>query len=304
MDIKQAKRLTDFLLRKWRMQPYLNLNIFLDRLWEGIAQPIYRNTNTFEFSLVSFEKKLRFLHIYFYDSSLSLDLIKVLRRKRIESIINIIKYTNHNLKLKYNLRILSDIIHLDNNALHPIQFGCEINKNNVPVIKVYFSHIGNSANRHYLLREIYDFLGFKQKMIKEYFLSKEIDAIGFDFFHNGNYKVKFYPFNQPPFDIKKIKKTYYKYQSNNDKYLNSYFTLIKKLPLRHLGFLYRISEDFNNINSAKIWARLQEPIFLSKDLKVKSLIEWWNYSRDIIEYAAGKISYLTLENEKLGVYFR
>ncbi|MEK6727167.1 MAG: hypothetical protein AABY28_00640 [Candidatus Omnitrophota bacterium] len=307
MKTKQAGKLVISLSEEWKVNSFLNLNKITKELGGSICRD-YSDFNTFEFTLVSFEKTVRFLHLNFYKQDVSRDKIKILRERRVKSIVSIVKYLNKNPGLKYNFEILRGLASIIDDTSWPIQFGYEAGRDKSPVIKVYISIVGSNSNGAYFLKKLCALLGLKWEGLKSIFSRSDIDAIGIDLLHNGCHRLKIYTYFRPPFNLLNIRKIYKKYREDRDEYLDLYLGGIENMPLRHVGLLYRISKD-SFIESVKIWARLEKPIpFKLLQPIMKSaparLNRWLISASDIIKSGGGRVSYLTLENKKIGVYFR
>jgi hypothetical protein len=306
MKSKQAKELVNYLSKARKISSALNLNRIIDRLEESARGP-HGNFNTFEFSFVYPENNIRLLHINFYKSHTPIKLSAALKF-RMDSLMDIFKYANHRLKLKYDLETLRDTFLLAEDILCPIQFGCEVNMSAAPIMKEYFSVIDSEDCLH-LLKKVCLLLGLNfQKLEKEFVSALPLDTIGIDFLPNGRRNLKIYPYYQQPFNLSDIRKAYQRYRSSNDQFLEPFMAWIRQIPLRHIGFLCRVSKD-SEIDSVKIWTRMEKSIPCDllppcKSLKSDRLQNWLNDSKNIIKSFELMISYLTLENNNLGIYFR
>ena len=306
MESKQAKKLVNFLSNKNKVCQSLNLHMIINRLDMGIYRPC-SNFNTFEFSFISPGNTIRLLHINFYKSRTLPELSEALKY-RMDSIMGIFEFANQKLGSKYDLKILRDAFLLAQDVLCPVQFGCEVDGSAAPIMKEYFSVIDNK-DCGYLIKEISILLGINfQKLEKEFISARPLDTIGIDFLSNGRCNLKIYPYYQQPFNLSDIRKAYQRYRSSNDQFLEPFMAWIRQIPLRHIGFLCRVSKD-SEIDSVKIWTRMEKSIPCDllppcKSLKSDRLQNWLNDSKNIIKSFELMISYLTLENNNLGIYFR
>ena len=306
MKIEQARKLVILLSKEWKIDPFFSLNKITNELNGSICQP-YSDFNTFEFPLVSFEKSVKFLHLNFYKPDVSYDKVKILGEKRTRAITSILKYINKKSGFKYNFWILKCVASVIKDTSWPVQFGYEACKDKPPVIKIYISVARNNSNSCFL-KKLCDVSGFRWRKLEKIFSRNRIDSVGFDLLHNGLHRLKIYTYFEPPFDLLNMRKIYKEYNKSQDKYLDSYLKWIKNMPLRHVGLLYRISED-SSVGSVKIWARLEKPApfkLLRPIIKPAParLSRWLISACDIIKSARAKVAYLTLENGKIGVYFR
>jgi len=294
----QVQNLILSLTKKWDIYSSLDLNKITKMLWSSSLGGSSGGLNTFESSLVSSEKAIRLLHLNFYKPGLPYNKIRALRKKRIASITSIISYANKESGFKFNLNILKGLTSSIDNTSWPVQFGYTLKKNKPPVIKIYLSVISDNAQCGYLMEKLCALLGLSWRKLKNNFLDTQFDAIGIDFLHNGCCRLKIYTILRPAFNLSDIPRAY----------LGPYLAVIGKIPLRHIGFLYRIDKT-SRIESVKIWARLKKPTpFKSLQPIMKPvparLNSWLISTGAIIEGISAGVSYLTLENKEIGVYFR
>ncbi|MCX5696214.1 MAG: hypothetical protein NTW18_06145 [Candidatus Omnitrophica bacterium] len=308
MQGAQVQNLILSLTKKWDIYSSLDLNKITKMLWSSSLGGSSGGLNTFESSLVSSERAIRLLHLNFYKPGLPYNKIRVLRKKRIESIASIISYVNKESGFRFNLNILKDLTSSMDDTSWPVQFGYTLKKNKPPVMKIYLSVISDNAQCGYLMERLCALLGLSWLKLKNNFLDTQFDAIGIDFLHNGCCRLKIYTILRPAFNLSDIPRAYRKYQNSKDIYLGHYLAVIGKIPLRHIGFLYRIDKT-SRIESVKIWARLKKPTpFKSLQPIMKPvparLNSWLISTGAIIEGISAGVSYLTLENKEIGVYFR
>lgn len=306
MEIKQSKTLLDAFSRNSRINNLLNLNLIMDKLWYDIAQE-YSSVNTFEYSLLFSKNEIRLLHLKFYNPHTPVNLIKVLREKRTELITDIVKYFNHKLRYKYNFQIIKQISSFIDDTRWPIQFGYDINDDFSGAVKIYFSTIDNNGKCVDFIQKICKLLNLKWGKLEKYFSGKQFDAVGLNLLPDGHCKLKIYTFYSVPFDLSEIKRLYQEHYRRKNIYLKPYFMLMEAISLKHIGFLYRIAEN-SSIESVKIWMRLQQlasPSLLRKmKFKSRKLEKWLHNCYKIVNSVKSNISYLTLENKKIGFYFR
>ena len=308
MNYHQSKTLIKFLRDRWRISSAFDLDDLIEELESSVSIP-FSYFNTFEFSLNSSEKMIRPLHLNFYKANLSLKIIDKLRIKRVNAIRRIAKGANQLPKRKwtYNKDIISHLYRLTRNTPWPIQFGCSIGQNDAPVLKIYISITDDSVSCEEKLRELCHILELEWGKLESVFHNERYDAAGIDLTPNGHCALKIYTYYVPPFDYAHIKQIYQKYQRHESAILDQYLTWIKQIPLRHIGFLYRISAD-SSISAIKIWARLKRPTPYTHlpvlSLTKKELTDWWKGIQQYLNKVNGGISYVILEDQSVGVYFR
>ena len=311
MNGLQSKTLIKLLAEKWGISSALDLDNLIAELDNSFFSPL-STSNTYEFSLNAFEKTIRPLHLNFYRPSLPLEIINKLRLKRVNAIRRIVRGANHlfSKEWKYNTNIINYLYQLANKTPWPIQFGCSINQIDAPVIKVYLSITDNATSRlscEETVLELCRFLELEWENFRDVFCNDRYDAVGVDLMSDGRCALKIYTYYVPPFDYAHIKQTFQKYQRDENVMLDPYLTWIKQMSLRHVGFLYRISAD-SCIGAIKIWARLEKATLHEHlpvlSLSKRELCSWWEGIPLILHKVAGKISYVILEEQSLGVYFR
>jgi len=307
MNALQAKNFIKIVSKEWSKRQKKLIYSIIDIISSNPYRE-YMSASFFEFSLVSFELEVGLLHINFYKNNLPLNIInkiRAYRRSLISKIFHILSKESGN---EYNLEIIDSVLDLAKGTRWPIQFGVELSKT-CKRIKIYFSpELTENDLVLDKIKHIADRLRLNAKKITKKFLYENFDAIGFDFLNNGKNNLKIYTFYPSPFDISSIKKVFCRHQPEDDKYLKAYLARVKKMQLKHIGFLYRIS-DRSNVDSVKIWSRFEK--FINPKLLLPGIS---SRSRNLeaqadilgrtIESVKGKVSYLTLEGQRLGFYFR
>lgn len=308
MNSHQSKVLIKYLFERWGASSSLDLDNLIDELDNSVSVSLSR-FNTFEFSLNSSKKHIRPLHLNFYPPGAPPGIMSKLRHKRVEAIQRIVSRVNQLSppKWKYSVRIINRLNQLTEKTPWPIQFGCSFDLNNAPIFKVYLSITDDSVSCEEKLRELCRILELEWWKIESVFYNVKYDAVGVDLSPNGHCALKIYTYYVPPFDHAHIKQIYQKYQRHESAILDQYLTWIKQIPLRHIGFLYRISAD-SSIGAIKIWARLKKATPLSHlpglSLVNMQLADWWEETQLIMNKLNSDISYVVLEDQSLGVYFR
>ncbi len=313
MNSYQTKQLIKFLAENWSINSTDSLEKIIDLLELGLDKNNSR-WNTFEGSLVSFEKKIRLLHLNFYKPSLAPSLIKKAKKRRKDSIINIFTFLNQEFDVEYNKKLLGQVLALNQGISWPLQFGFEKTRKVPPKLKIYFSLVDEKGfiDQRLIfdrLKKLCLVFKFSWSGLKDEFKDNDFDALAVDFLPNGKASLKVYPFYQPPqlylTEIREIYQNFFK--KKKDKYLTDYFSSIENLPMRHIGFLYRFSHS--NSAGLKIWTRFQKNgvspqkinQFLIGSDKTK---QWLKETASLIKKYQARLSYLTLENQKIGLYFR
>ncbi len=311
MDSLQSKALIELLAEKWGISSSLDLDNLIGELDNSVLPP-FSISNTYEFSLNASEKTIRPLHLNFYRPGLPSEIINKLRLRRVNAIRRIVKWANHlsPKRWNYNIDIINYLYRLTEKTPWPIQFGCSIDQNDAPVIKVYLSITDNTTSRlscEEKLRKLCGFLELEWENLEDVFRNDRYDAVGIDLTPDGRGALKIYTYYVPPFDYTRIKQTFQKYQRDKNVLVDSYLSWIKQMSLRHIGFLYRISAD-SRVGAIKIWARLEQatphahlPVL---SLSNRELSDWWEGVPLILNKATSKMSYVILEEQSLGVYFR
>jgi len=306
MDNIQAGNFIKYLDNKWRIGKALDMGWLLDILYRGAPQS--RSCYyTFEFSLVSKDKSLRLLHLNFYNHSTN-DLMLDILKKRATSISRIIKYIKSTSGYKYDATIMRRIFTLSSDFLLPVQFGIVLDNKGVQAIKLYLSIVNQNVKQVILFASLCRLLDLKQQRLKRCFTNMHLDAIGIDFLPDCSFALKIYACQSEPVDLDYIASIYGRQLKRRDKLLRPFMSLIEEISTKEVGFLWRVSGD-SQIGSIKIWARLRESIpfaALPHPAMVKgtSLGTWLESAGSIINRVKGRVSYLTLENEKPGIYFR
>jgi len=304
MNLKETKKLARSLTEEWGIKYNFDIDFIIDSLQYSVLEA-YSDFNTFEFSLVSNNKSIRLLHLNFYKCNLGNGIIKRTNEKRIESILRLIKCINKKTGSNYNIELAKSTMDLASDLSLPIQVGLEVRNRCNPIIKLYFSIVNNSCdNSAYSL--IYNILEIK-KEITNLFINKQLDAIGIDFLHDSASRSKIYTRYNDLSDIGYFRDIYNKYNKITNVEVDLYLNLVNTIDLKHIGFLYRVSDNAK-IDSVKVWARLRNPITLPSsginNEGLKKVIKWWDCPKDLINQLRGKISYVVLENDRKGVYLR
>lgn len=305
MNINKSKRLITILTRRWGIKSHLNWSKTFDMI-EKDATLSYSSFHTFEFSFKMSDKNVRPLHLNFYKLYVPKSILKELKRIRADIIRQIILNAQNN-ECNYKIAALDKLCSLTGQESWPIQFGCEVNMDGLPLFKIYVSIINEHFKARKIINNLCAFLKLNWPRIRNTINNQNCDAIGIDLSPQGSCALKIYTFMPPSFFYSNIKIFLRKYKRINDEHLDAYLCWIKEIPLRHVGFLFRISND-SNVNSIKIWARLLKttrpqdlPTITFKSRKIKT---WWDESSKIIKNAKSGVSYLTFECGEMGVYFR
>ena len=307
MDILQSKSLIRNISAGWTKAHKDAIYSIVDTISNSPYKE-YMPSSFFEFSLQSCSSGMGLLHLNFYNSGIPKDAVNKIRSHRRNCILEVLSVLNKKFGNKYNVRMVDFIFNLSIGTAWPIHFGMDLGKT-YKKIKIYLSpRPANNGLVLAKLERVCDKLGLKTAGIIKMFYSEDFDALGFDFSDDGRLDFKIYTFYKAPFDIPKMKHIY---NQNKERYVPSldfYFSAIRELPLRHIGFLYRLAKE-PIVGSVKAWARFNKCIPVRRlsnilNSKYKSAEKWLGLKRNIIDSTGGRISYLTLENSHLGIYFR
>jgi hypothetical protein len=307
MDILQSKSLIGNISAGWT-KAHKDAAYSIVDIISNNPHKEYMSSSFFEFSLESRRSGMGLLHLNFYNSGIPKDTVDKIRNHRYNCVLKILNVLNKKFENKYNIRMADFIFNLSVDTAWPIHFGMDLDKT-YKKIKIYLSQL--PADNDLVLTKIERIcgkLGLKTAGIIKKFYSEDFDALGFDFSDDGRLDFKIYTFYKAHFDIPKMKHMYNQNKERHIPSLDFYFSAIEKLPLRHIGFLYRISKE-PIVGSVKVWARFNKCISVRRlsnvlNSRYKSAERWLGSKRDMIDSTGGKISYLTLEDSHLGVYFR
>lgn len=310
MKASQTEELISLLADRWRVDRKKEIIDFTRKIVR-INSSKYCDFNGNEFSFVSYNKTIRVTHLNFYKKTLSLELIKNLRKGKIDNIIKIIKTAPFCNKYIYYFPLVERLIALISETKWPVQFGFEVDQAGIPKFKFYISvfTMRNSYNNVKVM-EVCDSLGIKGKKLKLLFDNESnFDVLGVDLINSGEYSFKIYKIYSSPFPISSISNIYRKYNKNSFSLVKHFFNQnIETLPIRHVGFLYRINK-MSSIDSVKLWIRLAYPLdnnsfrylFLNRS---KRMYKWLNEVRKIVGLYNAEISYYSFEGDEIGVYFK
>lgn len=306
MDNARAKQFIERLCRGLGIRPSIDMGRLVDRLSRSSGSGKYSSCDTFEFSLVYPQESLRLLHLNFF-KPLSKRLLDKITLERITAISGIIAGLNKTCGCKYNMEIMNGVIEPARNFLLPVQCGYTLGKHGDSVFKLYFSASERSDVNLSLLGKICSIMRLNGDGLGRRFFNKRFDAIGIDLAHDGLSGLKIYTCQPRPFNLKEAKRLYRRYYEE-DSYVESFLRWSQAVPLQDLGYLWRVSHGCR-IDSLKIWCRLKNyldfmgippwPLRTNRPFK-----EWLNFSGRLISSMRCKISYLALENNRIGLYFR
>ncbi len=307
MDSSQAQRFITDLTKHWNIPPLDLSPLFLLLEKPGTALP--SQSSTFEFSLSSKADDLRLLHLRFFDTDQPFELQKTLCKERFLEIYQALHILSKQRPAltQQQAHILEGVFQSISKTNWPMQFGFTLSKDGRLLLKTYISVINACYRTDDVVLSIGEKLRLEQAALKALISGMELDAIGIDFDPSGNCSLKIYPYSSAPFHDAFYDEIIHRFSKDGSAFLAPFLRWIKHMPLRHIGYLHRITPEAS-ITSTKIWARLEKalpscelPVF---DLNDDHLLTWWNSSQQYLKQCKGAVSYLTWEGDSLGIYFR
>ncbi|MDP2905073.1 MAG: hypothetical protein Q8O22_02060 [Candidatus Omnitrophota bacterium] len=306
MDSVRAKQFINRLCRERGIRPSVDMRALVDRLYYSSSPGKNCSYNTFEFSFVYPQDSLRLLHLNFYAPAAGKMLDKI-TQERMQAIFRIIGFLNGSCGSTYNIRVAEKLSEVARIFLFPVQCGYAEGKQDSSIFKLYFSVSGRRDINLSLLKKLCAILGFCWDGMEKRFFNSRLDAIGIDFYPDGSLNLKVYTCQPYPLNLRDAARLYRRH-CEDDTHTEAFLGWSQAVPLRDLGFLWRMSRA-RRVDSLKIWCRLQEQLFFENlpEWPVRadrSLRKWLRSSGRFISSAGCKISYLALENSRIGLYFR
>ncbi len=309
MDKTRSLKFIQALTQTWGSSPSLNLHRLLDT-FEQQDQEFFDTPGLFEFSMNSKTNDLRLLHLRFFDPQKPFEDQKLLCKERFYEIYRLFHFISatHGLLLEDpQIKLLENMFKSVSMTNWPLQFGCSLSESGDLRLKAYVSVIHQNHSTDGVLKSLGQGLNIPWQTLNETASHYPLDAIGIDFGPRGAASLKLYPYLSAPFDKHAYGRIVDTFHDAANPLFEPFLSWIKNISLRHIGFLYRITES-GTIGSTKIWARLENAVAPSLlpplEVKEADILKWWNETQTTLENCKASVSYLTLEHSALGVYFR
>ncbi len=262
----------------------------LNRIILEIANQGYSDINGFfEFSTIEGSPNIRFLHLAFPKSESDMMMRGLWIKKRTQIISRIASRAG----IRVRFREVARLVNISLISGCPLQIGCESQGGDI-VIKIYLSVLGSKLEQlnawNFGLRHILEAKDWR------------IDSLGMNLPGYGNSQGKVYAYRRFPVNDSDAAQLYDRARCIRPPMgkWNGYFSLIGTQKIRHWGPMFRLSSS-TNPSSIKLWARFETPVHPEL---LAHLDPGMNDVLGAAFEAGARISYLTLERDKRGVYFR
>lgn len=256
------------------------------------------DSGVFEFSLIEGSDSLRMLHLDFPSPDLSAaeksDWLQKRARRIMAAAALAPQKTRHWTESILNLTRASLMTGC------PLQVGFEASSQKA-ALKLYLSAMGTP------LRALDPHLGAACALLEGPTKAGGIDSLGLTVRSDGSREWKIYAYYPPPMPPALLKNI----QARADRATartqpwRSCGSLIKRLPLKHWGPMYRMSGELPcaraRVNAIKFWARMTTPLPPERLIPAPKGIR---RALKTISLARGRVSYLTWEQGRCGLYFR
>jgi|GEM_PF-5431343 len=306
MDIARSKAFVRAVQEKWRLPTPVDLDLVADMLEKGGVSAL-SDRRAFEFSFVFSEKSIRLLHLIFFKKGPTHLRLEGMRR-RVASLRRVFEYVSRRTGCRYDEGLAERAFGWAQEADVPVQFGCVLKRDAALQMKTYLSLFHRNASARKIGRALCDLRGVDWEKIKGEFSDSGFDAIGIDYFPDGASALKFYVYHPWPCDLASVKKTWERYSGRHKGFLAAFLSWLSCFQIRHIGFLYRVSSP-SEIDSVKIWIRLKRPIphglpAWPGPLRRSASAGWLYSVNRWVRSFGGAITYLSVEGDRLGLYFR
>lgn len=256
-----------------------------------------KTSGSFEFSLIEGSKNLRILHLDFPPHGSSFAKKRSWLKERVRRIAKAAALA------RQGPHWSKDIIVMARESLKtncPLQIGFESSPKRT-AMKLYLSAMGTPPKKFRSL------LGAARTLLDDEPCAAGVDSLGLTVHDDGLREWKIYTYYPAPMLPEMLRRIHARASPPRTRThpWTAYNSLIKRLPLKHWGAMYRIHGALPaahaRVRSIKFWARLERPI--SPESLTKHPPEMLGMLRSISQ-ARARISYLTWEQGHYGVYFR